>query len=443
MFKGKKVAFYTLGCKLNFSESSSIAQSFEELGFERVKHTEVADVYVINTCSVTDMADKKCRQAIKKLIKLNHNAFIAVVGCYAQLKPEEISKIEGVDIVLGTQEKFNVQAYLSHLEKKENTQLYGCDFKLIEDFNPSFSYGDRTRCFLKIQDGCDYFCTYCTIPFARGRSRNMSIDKTVKLAKEIGEKGIKEIILTGVNIGDFGKSTDENFYNLISELDKIESIERYRISSIEPNLLTDEIIQFVAKSKKFMPHFHIPLQSGSNEVLKLMKRRYNRELFEEKVKLIKKYIPNAFIGVDLIAGSRGETEEYFEDAYNFVSSLPISFLHVFPYSERAGTKALEIDHIVEISERKKRAEKFHKLSDKFLHDFYKKHIGTRARVLFEDANHNGMMHGFTDNYIKVAVDYNANLANKIVDIEILDFHSENSMKALLIDSARYNFMPKF
>lgn len=414
----KRVAFHTLGCKLNFSETSTIGRSFQERDFEIVKFQEKADIYVINTCSVTDHTDKKCRQAIKKAIKINPDAFVAVIGCYAQLKPKEIKKIPGVDIVLGTKEKFNIHKYIDSLEKNATGEIQSCQIGVVKDFNSSYSIGDRTRSFLKIQDGCDYFCTYCTIPIARGRSRNMSISETIAQAKTIAGEGSREIILTGVNIGDFGKSTDENFYQLIQELEKVEGIDRYRISSIEPNLLSDQIIEFVAQSSKFVNHFHIPLQAGSNRVLKLMKRRYNRELFEKRVEKINHLINDAFIGVDVIAGSMGEREEDFSDAYHFINNLQISQLHVFPYSERADTEALKIPGVVPIEERKRRAKILQSLSETKLKAFYQKNIGKKAMVLFEDFNDNGLMYGFTPNYIKVETPFNKNLSNKIIEVKL-------------------------
>lgn len=441
MLQGKKVAFYTLGCKLNFSETSTIGRSFKEMGFETVKITEKADIYVINTCSVTDHADKKCRQAIKKAIKTNPNAFIAVIGCYAQLKPEEIVKISGVDLVLGANEKFNIHKYIDHLEKKGTSEMHPCEIGSVKDFHTSYSMGDRTRCFLKIQDGCDYFCTYCTIPYARGRSRNNSIADTVKQAEKVAEKGAKEIILTGVNIGDFGRSTNESLIDLIKELDKVQGIERYRISSIEPNLLSNEIIEYVASSEKFVNHFHIPLQAGSNKVLKLMKRRYNRELFAQRIEKIKSLVPDAFIGVDVIAGTRGESEDDFNDAYKFVNELPISQLHVFPYSERQGTKALEIKESVPVEERKRRAKMFQILSNKKLRAFYQEYLGETLEVLFEGYNDHGKMYGFTKNYIKVEIPYNVNLSNQLTMVKLLQINDKGHIDAELINKNEFNFKP--
>ena len=441
MLQGKKVAFYTLGCKLNFSETSTIGRSFKEMGFETVKHSEKADIYVINTCSVTDQADKKCRQAIKKVIKTNANAFIAVIGCYAQLKPEEILSIPGVDLVLGANEKFNIHKYIDHLEKKGTGELHPCEVGSVKDFHTSYSMGDRTRCFLKIQDGCNYYCTYCTIPYARGNSRNNSIKETVEQAKKVAEQGAKEIILTGVNIGDFGQSTKETFLDLIKELEKVEGICRFRISSIEPNLLSNEIIEFVAQSDKFVNHFHIPLQAGSNKVLKLMKRRYDRELFAQRIEKIKSLLPDAFIGVDVIAGSRGENEEDFDDAYRFINELPISQLHVFPYSERQGTKALEIKESVSVPERKRRAKMLQILSEKKLRAFYEENIDKEEEVLFEGYNDKGKMYGFTKNYIKVEIPYKQNFSNELAFAKLQDINSNGNVTGLLVNENQFQFKP--
>ncbi|WP_461631867.1 tRNA (N(6)-L-threonylcarbamoyladenosine(37)-C(2))-methylthiotransferase MtaB [Labilibaculum euxinus] len=441
MLQGKKVAFYTLGCKLNFSETSTIGRSFKEMGFETIKHTEKADIYIINTCSVTDHADKKCRQAIKKVIKTNANAFIAVIGCYAQLKPDEIIAIPGVDLVLGANEKFNIHKYIDHLEKKGTGELHPCEVESVKDFHSSYSMGDRTRCFLKIQDGCNYYCTYCTIPFARGNSRNMSISETVQQAEEVAKQGAKEIILTGVNIGDFGKSTNETFLDLIKELEKVKGISRFRISSIEPNLLSNEIIEFVAQSEKFVNHFHLPLQAGSNKVLKLMKRRYDRELFAQRIEKIKSLLPDAFIGVDVIAGSRGESDQDFEDAYLFIKQLAISQLHVFPYSERQGTKALEIKEVVPIPERKRRAKMLQNLSEKKLNAFYQENLGKTEEVLFESFNDHGKMYGFTKNYIKIEIPYNQNLSNELTFVTLQEINPNGNVSGSVIDKIRFNLKP--
>ncbi len=424
-FLEKKVAFHTLGCKLNFSETSTIARSLMDEGFTKVKFTDFADVYVLNTCSVTEIADKKCRQSIKKAIKINPNAFVVVTGCFAQLKPESISKIPGVDLVLGSNEKFKIADYLGDLQKKASGEIHAGKITTNKEFFPSYSMGDRTRTFLKVQDGCDYYCSYCTIPLARGKSRNADIATTVALAKKAATEGAKEIILTGVNIGDFGKSTNETFFDLVKALEEIEEIQRFRISSIEPNLLSDEIIEYVAQSNKFMPHFHIPLQSGSNKVLALMKRKYNRELFAQRVEKIKTLLPNAFIGVDVIVGVRGETETHFNDALSFIKDLDISQLHVFTYSERPNTKALTIEHIVPIEIRKIRSQILHQLSDKKTRAFYQQFEGVEEEVLFEGADNDGFMNGFTQNYLKVQIPYQKELVNAIKKVKLTKFDALN------------------
>ncbi len=413
-YKGKKVAFSTLGCKLNYSETSTLARKFEELGFERVSFKDVADVYVINSCSVTAESDKKSRNIIRSAVKRNPDSKVIVTGCYAQLKSEEIARIEGVDVVLGNGEKFNITDYIAVPGKNDKVIVAVSEFRDIKNFFSAYSYGDRTRSFLKVQDGCNYFCTYCTIPMARGRSRNASVSETTNKAIEIAGKGIKEIILTGVNIGDFGNSTDEKFIDLLRSLDEVEGIERYRISSIEPNLLTDDIIEFVATSKRFAPHFHIPIQSGSDDVLTLMKRKYKREVFASRVAKIKELIPDAFIGVDIIAGTNGETEEFFFDSFNFLKGLDVSQLHAFPYSERAGTKALEIPHTVDVHERKMRVQKLISLSEEKHSKFYKDHLGQVRKVLFEEDKKNNRILGWTDNYIRIETEWNKNLRNLVV-----------------------------
>ena len=415
---GKKVAYLTLGCKLNFSETSTIKQSLEKAGTETVGEKEGADIFVINTCSVTDMAEKKGRQLIRKIIHHNPEAYVVVVGCYAQLRAKEIMEIEGVNLVLGANEKFNVEHYLQHLEATERSAPPSCDIFKIAHFDLAYSFGDRTRCFLKIQDGCDYFCTYCTIPYARGRSRSASPEQVIQAVKEVAAKGIKEIILTGVNTGDYGRGESVDFLALIKQLDALDEIERYRISSIEPNLLTHEIIEFVAGSRHFMPHFHVPLQSGNNEVLKLMRRRYPRELFAEKIQAIKSLIPDAFIGVDTIVGMRGETKEYFEDARDFIAGLDISQLHVFPYSERQGTKALEIPYIVPQAEKHRRVTELLQISNQKRNQFYRQFEEQTRPVLLEETQVGEYMHGFTDNYIKVQIPYNPSLANQIIPIQL-------------------------
>lgn len=428
----RRVAFYTLGCKLNFSETSTIARQFESMGFERVSPDTTADIYVINTCSVTEQADKKCRQAIRKFITKSPNAFIAVVGCYAQLKPDEIAKLEGVDLVLGSSEKFNVPLYIESNTKKASAKVYNCNIEVLHDFFPAYSSNDRTRSFLKVQDGCDYHCSYCTIPLARGESRNMPIAKIVEQAKEIASKGIKEVILTGVNTGDFGKSTGESFFNLIQELESVDGIERYRISSIEPNLITDEIIEFVSKSKKFLPHFHIPLQSGSNQILGLMRRRYKRELFAERLTKIRSLIPNVFIGVDVIVGFPGETDDCFNDSYAFIESQNPSFLHIFPYSERPNTPAIDYSGKVKSTDIKHRLGLLNELSEKLHRQFYFENIGKTQAVLFESTRKGGMMFGYTQNYIKAEVSIDKQLVGKIVNVMMIGINSDGNMEVEII-----------
>lgn len=413
VFENKIAAYYTLGCKLNFAETSTIGKVLAEQGVRKARPGEKADICVVNTCSVTELADKKCRQAIRRIGKQHPGAFIVVTGCYAQLKPEEVSHIEGVDLVLGAEQKLDLLMYLDDLKKREEGgAIIASRTKDIRTFSPSCSADDRTRHFLKVQDGCDYFCSYCTIPFARGRSRNGTIASMVKQAEEVASNGGKEIVLTGVNIGDFGKSTGETFIDLIRALDEVEGIVRYRISSIEPNLITDEAIDFVACSRRFAPHFHIPLQSGSDEVLKLMRRRYDTTLFRHKIEKIKEVMPHAFIGVDVIVDTRGETDTCFEEARTFIESLDISQLHVFSYSERPGTQALKIDHVVDPKTKHARSQQLLDISDRKLHAFYEAHIGQKANVLFEQTRKGGMMHGFTENYIKVEIPYDHSLVNE-------------------------------
>ncbi len=418
IFENKKIAFQTLGCKLNFAETSALGRQLSEIGFIKAKTNEEADVVIINTCSVTDTADKKGRQMIHRMIKKHPNAYIVVTGCYAQLKPEEIANIEGVDLVLGANEKVVLPQFLENLAKKQHGEYHVVRTAQIRNFRPECSADDRTRHFLKVQDGCDYYCTYCTIPFARGRSRNASIAETIKVAQKAITDGAKEIVLTGVNTGDFGRSTGETFFELIQALDNLDGDIRYRISSIEPNLLTDEIIDFVANSRHFAPHFHIPLQSGSDELLKLMHRRYDTALFASKIARIKQVMPNAFIGVDVMVGVRGETIELFNECKTFIESLPISQLHVFTYSERAGTKALSIEPIVPINERRRRNEILQQVSDSKLNSFYQSQQGKDAIVLWEDSKKGDMMHGFTENYVKVETKYNKNLVNTFEKITI-------------------------
>ena len=418
IFENKKIAFQTLGCKLNFAETSALGRQLSEIGFIKAKTNEEADVVIINTCSVTDTADKKGRQMIHRMIKKHPNAYIVVTGCYAQLKPEEIANIEGVDLVLGANEKVILPQFLENLAKKQHGEYHVVRTAQIRNFRPECSVDDRTRHFLKVQDGCDYYCTYCTIPFARGRSRNASIAETIKVAQKAITDGAKEIVLTGVNTGDFGRSTGETFFELIQALDNLDGDIRYRISSIEPNLLTDEIIDFVANSRHFAPHFHIPLQSGSDELLKLMHRRYDTALFALKIARIKQVMPNAFIGVDVMVGVRGETIELFNECKTFIESLPISQLHVFTYSERAGTKALSIEPIVPINERRRRNEILQQVSESKLNTFYQSQQGKEATVLWEDSKKGDMMHGFTENYVKVETKYNKNLVNTFEKITI-------------------------
>lgn len=421
ILQGKKAAYFTLGCKLNFAETSTVAQQLSRHGVTKVQKGEVADVVVVNTCSVTEVADHKCRQAIHRLVKANPGAFVVVTGCYAQLKPQEIINTPGVDLVLGSDEKANIIPMI--LEKM--TGAHTVRTADILSFAPSCSRGDRTRYFLKVQDGCNYYCTYCTIPMARGRSRNGSIQSMVEQARQVALDGGKEIVITGVNIGDFGQSTGEAFFDLVKALDQVEGIERYRISSIEPNLLTDEIIDYCAHSRAFMPHFHIPLQSGSDEVLKLMRRKYDTNLFQHKVNRIREVMPDAFVGVDVIVGTRGETEELFEQAYEFMNQVDVSQYHVFSYSERAGTKALEIPHVVTPQEKRRRSQRVLDHSAQKTHDFYARFIGTERPVLLEHAPaRKAVMNGFTDNYIRVELPNMPNLDNRIVQVRLGDFNKE-------------------
>lgn len=423
ILQNKKAAYFTLGCKLNFAETSSVAQELKRYGVKKAQKGEAADICIINTCSVTDMADHKCRQAIHKLVKQNPGAFVVVTGCYAQLKPQDIIQTEGVDLVLGNEQKGLVIPYI--LEKM--TGAHTVRTAEIKTFVPSCSRGDRTRYFLKVQDGCNYYCTYCTIPIARGRSRNGSIASLVEQAQQVAADGGKEIVITGVNIGDFGRTTGETFYDLIRALDKVEGIERYRISSIEPDLLTDEIIEYCAQSRAFMPHFHIPLQSGCDEVLSIMHRHYDTALFRSKIDKIRQVMPHAFIGVDVIVGMRGETEEHFKKAYDFMESIDVSQYHVFSYSERPGTKALGIPHIVTPQEKHERSQKVLTLSAKKTHDFYSRFIGTERMVLLEHASaRKTFMNGFTDNYIRVEVPNMPDMDNKMVKAMLTGFNKEGN-----------------
>ena len=424
MSNPKKVAFYTLGCKLNFSETSTIARSFKEEGFQRVEFSESADIYVINTCSVTDNADKRFKTIVKQAQKANEDAFVIAIGCYAQLKPEELADVDGVDLVLGASEKFKITDYLNNLTKSDFAEIHSCEISEADFYVGAYSFGDRTRAFLKVQDGCDYKCTYCTIPLARGISRSDNLENVLRNASEISAKGIKEIVLTGVNIGDYGKGEfgnkkhEHTFLDLVKALDKVTGIERLRISSIEPNLLKNETIDFVAQSNSFVPHFHIPLQSGSNEILKAMKRRYMKELYIDRVTQIKTVMPNACIGVDVIVGFPGETDEYFLETYNFLNELDISYLHVFAYSERENTAAAEMPEVVPVKVRKKRSKMLRGLSAKKRRAFYESQLGTSHTVLFEGENKEGYIHGFTENYVKVKTPWNPELVNTLHDIEL-------------------------
>jgi threonylcarbamoyladenosine tRNA methylthiotransferase MtaB len=429
----KKVAFHTLGCKLNFAETSTISRSFPEEIFERVAASSKADIYVINTCSVTDSADKKCRQAIKKFISLSPDAFIAVVGCYAQLNPQEISSIPGVDLVLGTNEKFDIPAYLNGSSKKHKTEVHSCDILSTDSFHPSFSLSDRTRSFLKVQDGCDYGCSYCTIPLARGRSRNPQIETIITEARQIAARGLKEIVLTGVNIGDYGKSTGDSFTDLMKELIKIEGVERFRISSIEPNLLTDELIDLAAENEKILPHFHIPLQSGNNKILGLMRRRYQREVFAARVSRVIDKIPFAGIGADVIVGFPGETEEDFEDTYSFLDRLPLSYLHVFSFSSRPDTMADSLPDKVPFKEKEERSKKLIGLSQKKNVIFNSLNIGQLTKVLFENTRSEGLITGFTSNYIRVGHPWESSLTGNIKKVRMTGISSSGKMDIEIIE----------
>jgi len=419
----KTTSFYTLGCKLNFSETSTISRDLEEEGYAKIDFELGADIYVINTCSVTDQADKKCRNIVRKALKYNPNAFIVVIGCYAQLKPEEISRIKGVDLVLGAQEKFNISNYLKDTVKKKKAVLLNQPIKNVKTFYPGYSVGDRTRSFFKVQDGCNYFCSFCTIPLARGKSRSGTISQTIDKAKEIGNSEVKEVVLTGINIGDFGHGTKENFYQLINKLEELNNISRFRISSIEPDLLSEEIIEFVNSSEKFVPHFHIPLQSGSNFLLKKMRRKYNTDLYFSRIELIKKLMPHACIGVDVIVGFPGETEEEFNKTIDYIKSLPVSYLHVFTYSERANTNAHKMNEIVPMEIRRKRSKQLRILSLKLKLQFYNENIGYMGKVLFESKEDNFLI-GFTENYLKVKIPFKPKMINTIQEVRIEKISSD-------------------
>ena len=442
-FQGKTAAYYTLGCKLNFSETSTFGKMLQELGVRTVAKGEKADICLINTCSVTEVADKKCRQQIHRMVRENPGAFVVVTGCYAQLEAEEVAKIDGVSLVLGSNEKANLIQFLSEawinrgekLEVRGERNAFRQKTKDIKSFAPSCSRGNRTRYFLKVQDGCDYFCTYCTIPYARGFSRNPSIASLVAQAEEAAKEGGKEIVLTGVNIGDFGKTTGERFIDLVKALDKVEAIKRYRISSLEPDLLSDELIEYCAQSRAFMPHFHIPLQSGSDTVLKLMHRHYDRQLFADKIHRIKELMPDAFIGVDVMVGCRGETPECFEETYEFLKGLDVTQLHVFPYSERPGTSALSIPYVVTEKDKKLRSKRLLDLSDEKTIGFYQQHVGQEAEVLFEKATRGRAMHGFTRNYIRVELspkDADPSLDNQLVKVKLGELTADKqSLRCIL------------
>ena len=424
------VALSTLGCKLNFSETSSIANNLEKNNFKVVPFNQYADAYIINTCSVTENADNKFKVFVNKALKINPNAFVAAIGCYAQLKPEELLSVKGVDLVLGASEKFNIVNYLQNIDQDFSKFDHSCNINDVDSFIETYSTNSRTRAFLKVQDGCDYKCSFCTIPLARGKSRSNSIENVVKNVKEIISNGIKEIVLTGINLGDFGKrqsdsfASNEDFLGLIKTLDKIDGVERFRVSSIEPNLLTDEIISFISKSNKFVPHFHIPLQSGSDQILKKMRRRYKTDLYESRVELIRKLMPNASIGVDVIVGFPGETDEMFLETYNFIEKLDVTYLHVFSYSERENTKAIELNGVVPKKTRNKRSKLLRLLSASKKTSFYKNNIGTDYNVLFESENKNGLIEGYTENYIRVRKDWNKNLVGQIKKVRIEKVDSE-------------------
>ncbi|WP_375581129.1 tRNA (N(6)-L-threonylcarbamoyladenosine(37)-C(2))-methylthiotransferase MtaB [Marivirga tractuosa] len=433
----KKVAFYTLGCKLNFSETSSISRMFENRGYEKVDFQANPDIFIINTCSVTENADKKCKKVVKEAKKINPDAFVTIIGCYAQLKPKEISEIKGVDAVLGAAEKFQLIDKLDGFTKKDETQVIASDIKEAKSFNNAFSINDRTRTFLKVQDGCNYHCAFCTIPLARGKSRSDTIENIVKSAQQIASEDVKEIVLTGVNTGDFGiqdGKRKERFVDLVKELDNVEGIERFRISSIEPNLLTNEIIEFVSQSKRFVPHFHVPLQSGSNKVLRKMRRRYLRELYEDRVAKIKQLMPQCCIGVDVIVGFPGETEEDFLETYHFLKDLPISYLHVFTYSERPNTDADEMDEVVPMKVRNERSKMLRSLSEKKKRAFYEENLGREEVVLFEKDIHDGLMEGFTDNYVRVVAKYDPILINELKKVKLTNLTAEGLMEVTEVET---------
>ncbi len=433
MIDNKRVAFHTLGCKLNFSESSTLAAQFESEGYVRVTERESAFIHIINTCSVTDHSDKKCRNIIRKLVRRDPDSLIVVTGCYAQLKAEEIAAIEGVDLVVGNNYKSDLYRLTAELVANKSAKVVSCELSELTSFFAACSSGDRTRTFLKVQDGCNYECSYCTIPMARGKSRNISISELVSQAEAIAQKGSKEIVLTGVNIGDFGRSTSESFLELLKALEAVEGIERYRISSIEPNLLTEEIVAFCASSHKFMPHFHIPLQSGSDNTLRRMRRRYNTSMFRDKIALVRSYIPNAFLGIDVIVGFSGETEEDFQECYDFLAEIKPSFLHVFPYSMRANTPAVSFDGVVSPADKEARAHRLGELSKQLHADYAASSLGTTQKVLFESTRKGGIMFGHTENYLVVETKYDRALLKTLVDVKLLSINENGSIEAEVVD----------
>lgn len=429
MQESKKVAFYTLGCKLNYAETETIERQFAEKGFSSVSFAQKADVYVINTCSVTSHADKKCRNIIKKAIKNAPNSFVAVVGCYSQLQSDQIAAIPGVDLVLGSKEKLRIFDYINDFEKKHEPEIHSCEILKIKEFDPSWSVSGRTRSFVKIQDGCDYFCSYCTIPLARGLSRSNTIERVLADVERVANKGAKEVVLTGVNIGDFGKGREDTLLDLMKVLDKLDRIARFRISSIEPNLITDDMIAFMSESNRFVPHFHIPLQAGCDKILKLMNRKYEREVFSNRVYAIKRTMPYAGIGADVITGFPGESESDFLETFDFIESLPVSFLHVFSYSERKNTRAAKLEDKVQPDEIERRSRMLHKLGERKLREFLDSFIGKQEPVLFEAYNRNGKMFGFTENYIRVEVPYSSDMINKIAEVRLIGISSDDTMLA--------------
>jgi threonylcarbamoyladenosine tRNA methylthiotransferase MtaB len=441
----KKVAFYTLGCKLNFSETSSISRLFENKGYQKVSFEQNPDIFIINTCSVTDNADKKCRKIVKEARKISPDAFITIIGCYAQLKPKEIAEIPGVDAVLGAAEKFRLIEYLDGFVRKDKAQVFSSEVSNAKNFENSYSLNDRTRTFLKIQDGCDYSCAFCTIPLARGKSRSNNIENVIKDAMKVASAGVKEVVLTGVNIGDFGIEDGirkETFYELVKALDKVQDVNRFRISSIEPNLLNNDIIEFIANSERFAPHFHIPLQSGSNKILKAMRRRYLRELYEDRINVLKELMPHCCIGVDVIVGFPGETDEDFMDTFEFLNKLDVSYLHVFTYSERANTRAIEMENVVPMKTRAERSKMLRNLSEKKKRKFYQDNLNKTYEVLFEEDIADGKMHGFTENYIRVAAKYDPLLLNELKMVKLTEIGKEGNVEVEEIETVLLMDLPK-